>query len=162
MREFQRGEDLARKCLEANGFDVIDRTHSPAYWEKDIDFTAIKDGRQFNIEVKWDSKIHNSGAMFLELITDTQNNQRGWANYTEADYIFYGDAKRQIFYIFAAADMRAYLQTHKAEYETREAKDYNRHTGEVKKISMGAIVPIGLFKRAVRVQELSVAERLKN
>jgi len=47
--------------------------------------------------------------------------------------------------------MRAYLQTHKAEYETREAKDYNRQTGEVKKISIGAIVPIGLFKRAVRV-----------
>ena len=44
--------------------------------------------------------------MFLELLTDIQGNRPGWANYTEADFIFYGDAERQIFYIFPVGAMR--------------------------------------------------------
>lgn len=30
--------------------------------------------------------------MFFELLTDIRGNRAGWANYTDADYIFYGDA----------------------------------------------------------------------
>lgn len=36
----------------------------------DIDLTAIKDGRTIEIEVKWDSRIHKSGALFFELLAD--------------------------------------------------------------------------------------------
>ena len=53
MNDYQKGEDFARKCLEVNGLSVIDRRQSPAYWKKDIDLTAIKDGRKEEIEVKY-------------------------------------------------------------------------------------------------------------
>ena len=49
---------------------MIDRRFNPDYWKKDIDYTAYRGGNKYEIEVKWDSKINKSGAMFLELITD--------------------------------------------------------------------------------------------
>ena len=78
------------------------------------------------IEIKWDSRIGISNAYFFELYTDIDKDKLGWANYTEADYIFYGDSKSKYFYVFKSADMRKYLEEHKGEYETRIASDYKR------------------------------------
>lgn len=83
--------------------------------------------------------------MFIELLTNIQENKQGWANYTEADFIFYGDANRQLFYIFTVEDLRQYLKTHTGEYKTLIANDYNCRTGQIKKQSLGAIVPIASF-----------------
>ena len=83
------------------------------------------------------------------------NNKVGWAYFTQADYIFYGDSRNKRFYVFSSADMRDYLDTHKGEYETRIASDY-RMDGTVRKKTLGAIVPIGRFKRAVKMQEIDI------
>ena len=162
MLNYQNGEQLARQCLEANGYIVLDRTDNPVYWEKDIDFTAIKDGKETNIEVKWDNLISKTGAMFLELITNIQENKQGWANYTEADFIFYGDANNRLFYIFSVEDMREYLKKHTVEYKTLIANDYYRYTNQIRKQSLGAIVPIASFQAAVQTQVLDIDARLKN
>nr|CRY94019.1 hypothetical protein [uncultured prokaryote] len=108
--------------------------------------TAIKDGRKEEIEVKWDSWISKSGAMFFELLTNIQANKPGWATYTEADYIFYGDAIKRLFYVFPVPAMRGYLKNHLGEYETRIATDFDRRTGATKKQSLGAIVPLVKFQ----------------
>ena len=160
MIEYEKGEALAMQCLIANGFQIIDRRDSPDYWKKDIDFTAVKDGRRQEIEVKWDSRINRSGALFFELLTDIQANKSGWANYTNADYIFYGDAGRMVFYVFPVASMRDYLREHRGEYETRIATDYDRRTGRVRKQSLGAIVPLTIFRQCVDVQEIDIKKRL--
>lgn len=83
--------------------------------------------------------------MFLELLTNIQENKQGWANYTEADFIFYGDAKNKLFYIFSVEDMRQYLKTHTGEYRTLIANDYYQNTSIIRKQSLGAIVPIASF-----------------
>ena len=124
---------MAKLCLEANNFIVIDRREQPQYWVKDIDFTVSKNGFTADIEIKWDAKINDSGAMFFELLTNIQENQLGWANYTQADYIWYGYAKSQIFYIFKVDDMRQFLKEFKGEYETKVANDYNSRDGSIKK-----------------------------
>ena len=159
---YQDGEHLARLCLEKAGYTVIDRTQNPQYWRKDIDFSVIKGGEQFDIEVKWDNRIAESGAMFLELLTNIQENKQGWANYTEADFIFYGDSRNRLFYIFSVEDMRQYLKTHTGKYKTLVANDYNYHTGQIRKQSLGAIVPIASFQAAVKTQVLDIDSRLKN
>lgn len=160
MLEYKTGEALAIKCLEAKGFKVIDQREKPEYWKKDVDITAKKDGNIFDIEVKWDGRIYNSNAFFFELMTDIEKNQPGWANYTEAHYIFYGDSKRKKFYVFKAEDMREYLAQHKGEYEERTAKDYKRD-GTIRKQSLGALVPIGLFSKYYKVQEIDINQRLQ-
>ncbi len=160
MNDYSKGELLAKLCLEKKDYKVIDRTQQPDYWHKDIDFTAFKNGEYFDIEVKWDSRMYRTQAMFFELLTNIQENQQGWANYTQADFIFYGDAKREVFYIFTANDMRSYLKAHKGEYETRIANDYSQD-GRIRKQSLGAIVPIGSFRKFYAVEELKIRERLK-
>ena len=159
MTEYATGEQLARKCLETKGFSVIDQTNEPRYWAKDIDITAIKNNQKFEIEVKWDSRISKSNAFFFELLTDIEKKQAGWANYTQADYIFYGDSKRKVFYVFKTNDMRDFLTKHKEAYEERTANDYRRD-GTVRKQSLGAIVPVGLFRQYYAVQEIDISQRL--
>lgn len=161
MIDYEKGEALAMQCLTANGFQIIDRRDSPDYWKKDIDFTAVKDGKSQEIEVKWDSRIGRSGALFFELLTDIQANRPGWANYTEADYIFYGDAVKRLFYVFPVPAMRGYLKNHLGEYETRTATDFDRRTGAIKKQSLGAIVPLVKFQQSVLVDVIDIEQRLK-
>lgn len=71
--------------------------------------------------------------MFFEWLTDIQEMRKGWAYYTEADFIFYGDGMRQVFYIFSAEDMRDYIKTHKGEYKWLAADDKNGNTGHIRK-----------------------------
>lgn len=99
--------------------------------------------------------------MFLELLTDIRQNKQGWANFTQADFIFYGDAVNRVFYIFPVAAMREYLQTHIGEYRTQTASDINQYTGQTTKQSLGAIVPIDDFMAAVKTQVLDINARLK-
>ena len=161
MIDYEKGEALAMQCLTANGFQIIDRRDSPDYWKTDIDFTAVKDGKSQEIEVKWDSRISKSGAMFFELLTNIQANEPGWATYTEADYIFYGDAVKRLFYVFPVPAMRGYLKNHLGEYETRIATDFDRRTGAIKKQSLGAIVPLVKFQQSVLVDVIDIEQRLK-
>jgi len=53
--------------------------------------------------------------------------------------------------VFRADDMRKYLREYKDDYSLKIAKDYNSYDGSIKKESLGAIVPIGLFRQKVRV-----------
>lgn len=124
----------------------MDRYNFTKYSIADYITLVIKDGRKEEIEVKWDSRISKSGAMFFELLTNIQANEPGWATYTEADYIFYGDAVKRLFYVFPVPAMREYLKINLGEYETRIATDFNRRTGEIRKQSLGAIVPLVKFQ----------------
>lgn len=160
MNNFKAGEEYAIKCLQHSGYNVIDRRQQPEYWAMDIDFTAIKDGRTIEIEVKWDSRIHKSGALFFELLADIQKGALGWSMYSCADYIFYGSAAQKVFYVFEAAEMRRYLERHKGEYETRKATDYDIRTGAIKKQSLGAIIPLAAFCKEVPVQVIEIEKRL--
>ena len=49
---------------------MYDLTKSPEYFDKDIDFQVKYDGLWHSIEVKWDSRIAETGNMFIETITD--------------------------------------------------------------------------------------------
>lgn len=159
MKQFQIGEEYAIQCLEKNGYKVTDRRNDSEYWAMDIDLTATKNEQTSEIEVKWDGRIQQTNTFFFELITDIAQNKQGWAAYTQSDFIFYGDSKRKVFYVFRTADMRQYLKQHTGEYETRIASDYRRD-GTVRKQSLGAIIPIRLFCQRVNVQEIDIAQRL--
>ncbi len=154
---YKYGEELAIKYLKDKGYTVIDRREDSDYWKKDIDITAIKEQQSFNIEIKWDNKISKSRALFIELITDIQQNKQGWINYTEADYIFYGDSINHIFYVFSTGDMRKYLKEHKEDYQTRIATDYYKDTAIIRKQSLGAVVPLESLRHAIRIQQISLA-----
>lgn len=152
MNDGKQGEYLARKCLEANGFTVKDVSNNSDYWKQDVDLLAEKQGRLYKIEVKWDDVIAESGCFFFEVITDIDRNKQGWAKYTEADYIFYGDAQQKIFYVFSADDMRDCINA--------QGQNYYKIAQDFYKKSAGVLVNVCDFENEYPTQEIFIQERL--
>ena len=82
--------------------------------------------------MKWDSRIAETGNMFIETITDIDKNKDGWFNFCCADFIFYGDSCNELFYVFSFTDLQDYVKHH--SMEQRKAPDINSY-GKVKKVS---------------------------
>lgn len=64
--------------------------------------------------------------------------------FCQADYIYYGDSKNNLFYVFYTTDLQKYIEENKEHLEKRKAPDYNRR-GVNKKTSLGWLVPIAQF-----------------
>ena len=65
----KQGESLFKEIMIARGYDVKDVSNNPEYWYKDIDFiiTSPTTGETKSFEVKWDSRINQTGNLYLEL-----------------------------------------------------------------------------------------------
>lgn len=146
---YRLGEYYASQYLKSQGYEVEDTTLNPDFWNKDIDFIARKGNKEITIEVKWDSRISDSGNMFVEIITDIDKGKQGWFEFCQADYIFYGDSQNNLFYVFKTDDLRKFLRENKTQ--SRKAPDYN-HQKKVKKVSQGSLVPIKQFSQQYNVQ----------
>lgn len=72
------GEIRAFNYLSNSGWTVSDLTQCEKYFDKDIDFLVTAGLEQHTIEVKWDSRIAETGNMFIETITDLDNSKAGW------------------------------------------------------------------------------------
>lgn len=145
-----RGECSAYNYLQKQGYKVIDTTQEPEYWTQDIDLIAIKDGKETTIEVKWDNVINKSGNLFVETETDIDKGKNGWFKFCKADLLFYGDAKKNIFYVIKMSDLRDFIEKHNS-LQQRRAGDYN-YKGELKKVSNGILVPIKKLSQEYNVQ----------
>lgn len=93
--------------------------------------------------------------MFIETITDLDRCRAGWFEFCQAEYIFYGDSKNELFYVFKTADLRNFIATN--TMQERKAADYS-YLGEVKKVSQGFIVPIDQFRQKYDVQLIKLKE----
>ena len=104
------GEYLFQQKMQQQGHSVQDVSDNPDYWSKDIDFfvTSSTSGLTKSFEVKWDSKIKTTGNLYLELtnVNSKQWNGEGWYKHCVADYLAYGDAKKNLFYIIPLAQLR--------------------------------------------------------
>lgn len=116
----------------------------------------MKDNRKHTIEVKWDSRIAETGNMFIETITDIDNNKAGWFEFCQAEYIFYGDSCNELFYVFKTNDLREYVS--QKTMEERRATDINRY-GKPQKVSQGMLVPIKDFSKYYQVQIIQLNHR---
>ena len=93
--------------------------------------------------------------MFIETITDLDKSKDGWFKFCQAEYIFYGDSKNELFYIFRTDDLRQFVSDNLMP--ERKAADY-RYNGKVKKVSQGMIVPISMFKERYNVQTIRLKD----
>lgn len=132
------GEYDLKQYLRKCGNDVIDVTNNPDYWDKDIDF-IVNDF--LTIECKWDGVMSDTGNIFIELCSNIDKNTEGWYKFCQADYLYYGDAKSRVFYIFAFGELKKHIEVNKDSYSIGYAKDYNRENN-VTKVSKGYKVPL--------------------
>ena len=83
------GEAVCKNGLEACGFQVQDVSRNPDYYEKD-DLIATKNGKSYFIEVKTDTRAHETGNLVVELISNVEAKRTGWFNYCKYNkYFFY-------------------------------------------------------------------------
>lgn len=155
MNKGKKGEMAAQQYLLSRGWEVKDLTNCDSFYTKDIDFLISKGRERHYIEVKWDSRIHQTGNMFIETTTDLEANKDGWFEFCQAEFIFYGDARNQLFYVFRLEDLKEYIRQDISHLESRKAADYNAQ-GQVKKVSQGLIVPIEDFRKQYPVELIKI------
>lgn len=148
------GEIKCYNYLTASGYNVVDTTDNPDYWYQDIDFIAEQGGEQTTIEVKWDSCIARTGNMFIELISDIDNAKDGWYKFCKADYIFYGDSKNNLFYVFKLTDLKAFISEN-TDLPTKKSAD-RALNGEIKKVGIGLLVPIRRLQKKYPVRVIKL------
>ena len=97
--------------------------------------------------------------MFIETTTNLDTNKEGWFEFCQAEFIFYGDARQQLFYVFRMEDLKDYIRKDFFHLESRKAADYNWR-GQVKKISQGLIVPIEDFRKQYPVEVITLPDAI--
>ena len=98
--------------MQNRNYTVEDVSNNPAYWSKDIDFivTSPTTGLTKTFEVKWDSRINQTGNLYLELLSAYSEGGLGWFEFCKADYIAYGDAVTSTFYIIPLLELKQRVQ----------------------------------------------------
>lgn len=114
------GEILFKQRAESLNYTVQDVSDNPDYWHKDIDFilTSPTTGEVRTFEVKWDSCLHRTGNLYLELTNIHSKGGIGWFNFCQADYVAYGDAANKVFYVIPLLELKKRAQ----EVPYRQAK----------------------------------------
>ena len=108
MNNWKQGEQLFRQRMEQGGYIVQDVSGNSEYWDKDIDFviTSPTSGLTRTFEVKWDSCINRTGNLYLEYTSAHSKGGKGWFQFCQADYLVYGDAIAQVFYIIPFGELK--------------------------------------------------------
>lgn len=104
------GENLFATIMKNSGYEVKDVSGVVEYFPKDIDFviTSPTSGLTKTFEVKWDTLIHSTKNLYLEIENprSKQWNGDGWWLHCEADYLAYGDSYNENYYMIPLADLR--------------------------------------------------------
>ena len=118
MNNGKQGEALFAQIMEQKGYKVEDVSGNPDYWNLDIDFiiTSPTTGAVKTFEVKWDSKIHKTGNLYLELSNVNSRDGLGWFRFCEADYIAYGDSVKRKFYIIPLLELHEIVKRVPTKY----------------------------------------------
>ena len=82
------GEAELKQFFRDNDYKVIDVSENPKYFSQDIDLFIQNPFTDniFSLEVKWDSRIADTGNLFIEIWADYQN-KIGWFNFCKADLL---------------------------------------------------------------------------
>lgn len=107
----KRGEMLAMKALEKEGFTVEDVSYNKEYQRIDIDFIITRKQRA-TIEVKNDARSEETGNMFIETYNNNNSSHAylGWYFYTEADLILFLQERSGKAHIIHYDDLRELIE----------------------------------------------------
>lgn len=79
LREYKAGETEAIELFTKNGYDVKDVSNNSGYYDKDIDLIVTNPyGITKRIEVKADSRIADTGNLFIEYLNPRSKGGAGW------------------------------------------------------------------------------------
>lgn len=101
------GEQLFQQKMEAKGYTIQNVSADPQYYYKgDFLVTSPTSGLTKIIEVKFDSKINRTGNLYLEFVNKNSDQCIGWFERCQADYLAYGNAKTNTFFVVPMQELR--------------------------------------------------------
>ena len=107
MNNGKQGERLCRQLMEQRGYFVQNVSKIPEYYYRgDFIITSPTSGLRKIFEVKWDTKINQTGNLYLETMNIHSKDKKGWWRFCQTDYLAYGDAKTKRFYIIDLAQLK--------------------------------------------------------
>lgn len=120
MNKGKKGEQLFQQIMQQKGYEVQDVSDNPDYWNQDIDFviTSPTTGLTKTFEVKYDYRLNKTGNLYLETMNVNSKGSKGWFSFCKADYVAYGDATTNTFYIIPLQELKKKVQ----QLPTRWAK----------------------------------------
>lgn len=135
------GEELFQRIMESRNYKVENVSNNSNFWDKDIDFiiTSPTSGETKTFEVKWDSRIHKTGNLYLEVLSSNSKGGLGWFEFCKADYIAYGDMKSRTFYIIPLLELKE---------KVKHLPKYYANCGED---SVGLLVPLAAIKDIYKI-----------
>lgn len=111
MNNGKRGEQLFQQIMESRNYRVIDVSdNSEYYYRGDFIVTSPTTGETKTFEVKFDKRINKTGNLYLELVNVHSKGGNGWFEFCQADYLAYGDATTDTFYIIPLLELREKVQ----------------------------------------------------
>lgn len=128
IKNYNAGEEEFISLFTGAGYQVTDVTDKPQYWYKDIDFfvTNPYTERTFSFEVKWDRRLADTHNLYLEVENPRSKDGAGWFSFCEADYLAYGDANNNCFYIIPMAELKEYVAENLTSITTKSTSDGSR------------------------------------
>ena len=112
----KEGEALFQWKMENRNNQVIDVSADPNYYYKGDFIITSPTGESAIVEVKYDEKIHKTHNLYLEIINTYSDQALGWFERCSADFLAYGDAVNQKFYIFSLKELREQVAQLKKQY----------------------------------------------
>lgn len=120
----KKGETAVKNTLTARKWNVEDVSKQTEYQQKDIDLIVWQtENDSRTIEIKYDSRIADTGNMFVEYCSNSRTERAGWLSYCKAEYIFYVDARNNLSYCFLLEDLKDYIEINKNKLRQGTTRD---------------------------------------
>lgn len=126
LEPIRAGEYEVKQILRRDGYKVIDVSDNPRYWHKDIDLLVEGKEKVWSIEVKYDKQLHFTGNCFIEIANPRSKDGKGWFEFCEADWLFYGNGMTDTFYCMRLDELRAFIAENKDSLKLRSSHDDSR------------------------------------
>ena len=124
LKVYKAGETEAIELFTRSGYSVKDVSNNSCYFDKDIDLIVTNPlGVTKAIEVKADSRIAETGNLFIEYLNPRSKGGLGWFRFCQADLLYYADMVNKLFYIFDYRALKAFVEEHNKELRTISTYD---------------------------------------
>ena len=111
------GEAELKQYYRENGYKVKDVSLDRYYQVRDTDILVLINGKWVGIEIKYDSRIHETNNLYFEVYNEEKHNGLGWTLFTKTDLLAYGDSYNKLYYIFNFNDLKSYVLNNKPKFK---------------------------------------------
>ena len=144
LKPYKAGETEAIELFTKCGYSVKDVSSNSGYFDKDIDLLVTNTtGTTKRIEVKADSRIADTGNLFIEYINPRSKGGLGWYRFCQADLLYYADMINKCFYIFDFKQLKEYISAH-----NKELRSVSTYDG-----SIGLALPLSAVENIAKIAD---------